>query len=552
MDRLRETLNKIQSQLRVLSVSQRLVVLLCAALVLTSVMWLMKWSSTPQRVAVLEQDFSFDQLGVAENALRAGGIGFQTLGRRIFVSPEDQDNAIRVLHESNAVPQDGRIDLDALIKDTNPFQSESDRAFARVVAKQNKLAQIIESSPQVARAHVVLDPEQKRRLGEPAARPTASVFVTLEPGMEMTPQLVRSLANMVSRSVAGLDARQVAIIDGRTMRDFTVPSPEDEAAFGMLDEVKRHEAYLLGKVLDTLRYIPNVLASVTVELDTSRQKQERQRFDKPEIMREESSQESATALEPAAEEGVYANLGTSLSTASIGGGNTSNETRTTEFFEPKIAEKTIIEQTAPGRKRVTAAIKIPRSFLVSVFRLANPAQEQPTDADLAPFVTQERDRVRASVAKTIMADPKDVEVDVYPDVDSSGAPLSPALASVGPASPTDWMGIVSAYGPRAGLGLLAVVSLWMMVRVAKRTAPPPVVPPVEEVRKKPDALQELVVDDEAELVGTAEISKDALEGREVSAELLRNRNLIEQVSRLVDRDPHGSAELLRRWVQEQN
>lgn len=551
MDRLRETLNRIQTQLRVLTVSQRLVVLLCAALVLVSVMWLMKWSAVPQRVAVLEQDFSFNQLGVAENALRATGISFQTIGQRIFVSPSDQDNAIRVLHESNAVPQDGRIDLDALIKDTNPFQSESDRAFARVVAKQNKIAQIIESSPQVAQAHVVLDTEQKRRLGEPAARPTASVFVTLEPGVEMTPSLVRSLANMVSRSVAGLDARQVAIIDGRTMRDFAVPSAEDEAAFGMLDEVKRHEAYLLGKVLDTLKYIPNVLASVTVELDTSRQKQERQRFDKPEIMREESSQESATASEPAAEEGVYANVGTGISAAPSGSGNTSNETRTTEFFEPKVAEKTVVEQTAPARKRVTAAVKIPRSFVASVFRLANPDKDKPTDADLAAVVTQERDRVKASVAKTIMADPKDIEVDVYPDVDSSGAPLSPAMASVGPTLPTDWTGVVGAYAPRAGLGLLAVISLFMMVRVAKRTVPPPIPQPVEEV-KKPEPLGDLVVDDEAELVGTAEVSQDALEGREVSPDLLRNRNLIEQVGRLVDRDPHGSAELLRRWVQEQN
>ncbi len=557
MDRVKESLSRIMLQLRVLTVSQRLVVVLCAALVVTSVLWLMNWSATPQRVPVLEQDFDFAMLGTAETALRANGIEFETAGQRILVRAEDQDNAIRVLHESNAVPQDGRIDLDALIKDTNPFVPESERIFARTVAKGNKLAQIIKKSPQVLDAEVVLNPEQKRRIGAPSDVPTASVIVTLAPNAEMSASMVQGFANLVSRAVAGLTPHMVSIIDGRTFQHYSVPSPQDAVVAGHLDEVKKHESHLLAKVMETLRYVPNVLASVTVELDNARVTKETQKYDKPEIKTEESTEDTSTAPESSGEEGVYANVGAGISGGSSGG-NTSATTQNTAFFDPKLTEMTKTEQIAPSRKRVTASVHIPRSWIAGVFRLANPDKDKPTEADLQPSMTAERDRIKSSVAKTIMADPKDVEVDVYPDMDINGAPIAamtagvPAALGLAPgATGPGWKGYLDTYGPQAGLAFLALMSLMMLGRTARRSAVLAEEQRKQDVRKEVERMEDLIAEETAEVLGTAEFSDDALEGKEISPDLLRNRNLVSQVSRMVEKDPHGSAELLRKWVQDQ-
>ncbi|GMU36563.1 MAG: hypothetical protein HS102_10900 [Planctomycetia bacterium] len=555
MDRLKDTLTRISAQMRVLTVSQRLVVALCTALVVVSVLWLLKWSAVPQRVAVLEQDFDYARLSSAEAALRANDISFETIGQRVYVRAEDQDNAIRVLHESDAVPQDGRIDLDALIKDTNPFLPESERVFARTVAKGNKLAQIIRSNPLVADAEVVLNPEQKRRLGAPPDVPTASVIVTLKPGSEMTPAMVQGFASLVSGAVSGLKAPNVSIVDGRTFRHYAVPSPEDAVAQGLLDEMKRHEAHLLAKVVETLKYIPNVLASVTVDLDNTTQTTETQRFDKPEVSKEESFEESSSRAESPAEEGVYANVGTGISGGS-GGGTSSTERRSTDFADAKLAEKKSVVQFAPGRKRVTASVKVPRSWIVSVFKVGKPEVEKPTEKDLEPVAAQERARIQASVAKTLMTDAKDVEVDVYPDTDAQGVALNAALGAALPSSSSagatgsDAWGAVGTYGPQAGLGLTALIALFIMARIAKKSAAL-AAQGSETSRRGGDGLDALVAEETAEVLGTAEFSEEALEGKEVSPETLKSRNLVAQVSKLVEKDPHGSAELLRRWVQEQ-
>ncbi|MCG3129754.1 MAG: hypothetical protein FLDDKLPJ_00489 [Phycisphaerae bacterium] len=554
MDRFKDSLTRISAQLRVLTVSQRLVVALCTALVVVSVLWLLKWSAVPQRVPVLEQDFDYARLSSAEAALRVNDIDFETIGQRLYVRAEDQDNAIRVLHESDAVPQDGRIDLDALIKDTNPFLPESERVFARTVAKGNKLAQIIRSNPLVADAEVVLNPEQKRRLGAPPDVPTASVIVTLKPGSEMTPAMVQGFASLVSGAVSGLKAPNVSIVDGRTFRHYAVPSPEDAAAQGLLDEMKRHEAHLLAKVVETLKYIPNVLASVTVDLDNTTHTTETQRFDKPEVSKEESFEESSSSAESPAEEGVYANVGTGISGGS-GGGASSTERRSTDFADAKLAEKKSVVQFAPGRKRVTASVKIPRSWIVNVFKVGKPEVEKPTEKDLEPVAAQERTRIQASVAKTLMTDAKDVEVDVYPDTDAQGVALNAALGAALPSSGgaeagSDAWGAVGAYGPQAGLGLTALIALFIMARIAKKSAA--LAAQGSEISRRGDeGLDALVAEETAEVLGTAEFSEEALEGKEVSPETLKSRNLVAQVSKLVEKDPHGSAELLRRWVQEQ-
>ena len=143
MERLRQLLNDIGAQLGVLTVSQRLAIGLCAALIAGSMLWLLQWSTTPEMVPLVNAEFSYDDLDSAESALRAEGIKFTIHGTRILVASADRQSAIRVVHTAGALPEGSLFDMDAVVADQNPFQSPEARKYAQNFAKGNELAKII-------------------------------------------------------------------------------------------------------------------------------------------------------------------------------------------------------------------------------------------------------------------------------------------------------------------------------------------------------------------------------------------------------------------------
>ena len=71
-------------------------------------------------------------------------------------------------------------------------------------------------------------------------------------------------------------------------------------------------------------------------------------------------------------------------------------------------------------KSVTAAVGIPRSFVVGVFKARHPDKSDPKedDPEFAKLRDEQVARVKSSVERIIMAkNPTDVAVDVYPDME---------------------------------------------------------------------------------------------------------------------------------------
>ena len=125
MERLRRLLAHIGAQLRVLSVSQRLAVGLCAALAAVSVLWLLQWSTQPDMVPLVRNEFGFDDLDAAEAALRSSDIAFEVRGTRIYVPPVARHNALRVLHGADALPEGSLFDMAAVVAESNPPSSST-------------------------------------------------------------------------------------------------------------------------------------------------------------------------------------------------------------------------------------------------------------------------------------------------------------------------------------------------------------------------------------------------------------------------------------------
>ena len=209
-------------------------------------------------------------------------------------------------------------------------------------------------------------------------------------------------------------------------------------------------------------------------------------------------------------------------------------------------------------KKVTATVSIPRSFLVGVFTARYPDKPSPKDDE--PGFVAIRDaqlaRVRASVEMIVMAkDPSDVEVDVYPDMewstDGGGWSRVPGgVAAVSDADALDTVALAVSYGPQVGLLMLALVSLFMMTRIIRRSA---------EItgRRRRAAMEaaeplgeETVLSVKPQTIGQAEAPESLLAGKEVDAETVRYQEFGQEVAKMVEENPEGAADLLRRWINE--
>jgi flagellar biosynthesis/type III secretory pathway M-ring protein FliF/YscJ len=559
MDQLRQWLGHIGAQLSVLTVSQRLAIGLCAALAAGSFLWLLQWSTTPELTPLITRDFTYEDLDAAEQALRSNGIGFESRGTRIYVRPTDRYNAVRVLHSADALPEGSLFDMEAVVSDTNPFQSPQARAYAQNFAKGNELAKIIATSPAVKSASVIINPVTKRRLGGASDVPTASVTVTLASNKEMTHEIVEGFAKLVAGGVAGLKPHQVNITDARTMRSYGLPDPEDAASFDLLGMIKAREEHYRAKILSKLADIPGVQVAVTVELDTSKRVTQNLKHNPPQPKTETSDTSEQTADAQAVEPGVQPNLGQALTAAGPGPSQTTEKT-SVEMFAPQLSQTETIEQMPFAAKKVTAAVGIPRSFVIGVFKAQHPdVTDGPNDDD--PDFVAVRDaqvaRIRASIEKIVMTDdPDDVEVDVYPDMEwtADGGEWSRAPGGVARVQHgeegLDAAGLVRTYGPQLGLGTLALMSLFMMMRVVRKSSQTigPRKQRLHETETPPEDEPLLTVGPQP--VGQAKVSESMLTGKEVDANTLRYQELAQEVSKMVEDDPDGTADLIRRWTEE--
>jgi len=558
MDRLRRLFEYINAQMSVLTVSQRIAIGMCAALLAGSLLWLLQWSAAPDMPPLLAHEFSLDELSAAEAALESSGLPFEIRGTRIYVRTADRHNLLRVLHAGDALPQGSLFDMQAVVHDENPFRSPEALAYAQNYAKGNELAKIIATYPFVKKASVLINPSTKRRLGAAADVPSASVTVTLAPGKDMTEDCVEGFAKLVSGAVGGLKPYNVNVVDARTGQSYSFPRPNEVGTLDHLRIVQKHEERLLAKVRSGLADIPGVQATVTVELDTGKRVKQTILHDPPQPKIEFGQSSEQSSPEQPAEPGVVANVGQAVTAGGAGVKNMTEQTNV-ENFEPKPRETETIEHIPFAMiKSVTATVGIPRSFIVSIFQAKNPETPDPQDDDAAFAALRDEQlaRIKGSVEKIVMAkSPDDVKVNVYPDLEwkSEGGTWNrtpdgvvTAETSIGGVDP---VGLLRGYGPQAGLGLLAVMSMFMMMRIVRRSSQ--AIPPATPYHEPPvPGGEEPILTAGVHPVGQAAVPESLLMGREVDDTTLRYQELSSEVSKLIDEDPDGVADLIRQWVEQ--
>lgn len=550
MDAIKQQLLKVQQQLAGLSASQKM---LTASLLVIMVMTLFYWShfaGTSEMEAVIDKPLTTQELTDVKAAISAKGITYEVRGDRIYVPVGKKSEATFAMSD---LALDGKLPA-AYDKAADEAESSAGNILESPAAREQRLQDgrrkrvegMISRWPNVTRADVIITGEKRTGILR-AENPSASVSLTMSDISEVK-RIVQAARTLVARAQAGMKPEDVGIVvNGKEYKPEDANNPFGEN--GILATKMQYEKAYIEKILQQLQDIPNVRATVSIDLETKTSTKTAYTVDpkgKVEALlsSETTSQENA-GPPPAAEPGMTSNIG-GLSVDNASAAKSGSTSETTKI-QNKVDTSYVQEQTqAPAGTSVVkmASVRLPESYFRKIWKAKNPkATNDPSDVDIQLLVDRAKPDILANVkSATAIADDKLVSVTTYPDFDLTPAPeASSALAA---------MPMTSGFGAKEiAVGALALISLFMVSMMVRKSTPAPIV--VTPTTPPPP------VDHSATLLPVnniaGEVSEGALTlaGQELTDEAIEAKQVIEQVGTMVKQNPEVAANLVKRWLNQE-
>jgi flagellar biosynthesis/type III secretory pathway M-ring protein FliF/YscJ len=546
MELIKAQLARITQQLSVLTASQKMLAGALAVIMVMTLLYSARFAGTAEMEPLLDQSFSQQDIAKITAELDSRGNQYSVAGHQNSNPADRKWQVMAILGYEQMLPSSTAQGFDQIVKQMSPWDSAALTEAKLNEFKAASLSQVIRRFPGVRDAAVMIDPNSQRRIGDSFSA-SAMVYITMKQvGAKPGKQLVEAAAAVVSGSHAGMTPSNVTVVvDGVPQR---VLDPNSDMALGgdeSLEIIQAHERWLSQKIADQLAFIKDAKISVTVELNTESKTTHTQMYEKKNsfTLPQETtshSEESSTPGSTVSEPGAVPNTGMALATAGAGGATSSTleETvRNTAF--PAVIETQV--RTPAGKATVVGAtVRVPQSYFAAIWMRKNPDGKQPTDEILRTMAEAELPKIREDVLKcTGLTDPNSVNVDTYSDAIPTLALASDQTATASSSSLPFGIGN---YGKEIAIGLLAVVSLFMVSTMVKKGAPAPVAINLADL-EPPQPVQP----DEI-IAGEVGAGQQMLDGMELDDDSVRAQQMIEQVSTMVKENPDGAASLVKRWL----
>ncbi|HET6251156.1 MAG TPA: hypothetical protein VFE47_25970 [Tepidisphaeraceae bacterium] len=559
MDFFKSQLERIQKQLGTLTPSQKMLTAAMVAIMVMTLVWWGKYAGEPEMTSLLPQGISADELPRVQNELDAKGIKYVMSGDKIMVPADRKVEAVASLMYSHTLPRNARDGFDEVLKNINPFMGhdQTDKMWNR--GKETTVGQIITDFPDVADARVMIDPTQVFHIGT-SIEPSATVTITMRPGAKASQQLVDAAADVVQGSLSSLPRNKIkVVVDGYPRHVHQ----DDPAGGGMFpddqqDKIQKAELRLEEKIKGEYSYIPGLMVAVTVKLNTTNETVHDIKYDPKGIISKptESHNKTSDTTGPgsaAQEAGVGANTGLSVSAgpapaAPAGPTNTQEETteKSQVFASSTQSDRTTLAgDTTP----VGAAVRVPLAYFAAIYTKDHPSVKDPTDKQMRELIDAQLPLMKKDVELCCnLTGANSVAVETY--VDPSPVVVPPQTVTAGVS-----MALLSGGHIReAVLGVLALVSLFMVSMVVKKGTPAPAVAFAaggggsSASPGAPGAPNSSLIDVGGEVVGEVGTAVTTLDGMELDDEALRTQQMLDQVSSLVKENPDSAATLVKRWL----
>jgi len=561
MDRFRQVLTQISEQYAKMGASQKLLLASLAVIATMTLFLVSQYAAKPSMVDLVPAGGEVDTVGILQNA----GYNAQIVDGKVVVPQGQQRAAVSYLTQSGQLPGDTTLLFSNLIGSQDWKASSSQHRQQYFIALQNELSAVIADFRGVSKASVIIDVPQTTGLGRAARPATASVSVFTS-GLGGVPQdMVDAVASLVSGAVSGLTPSGVKVIDGSTGRSRTTSDDSSNSSGRYLEYAAQVEKHARVKIEELFGHIPNVIVSVTAHVDiTSVQSTENLYTPKDEgtvalLKSETKNDTSSQQASRGAESGVRSNQAVSINEGG-GSGNSSQTGSADTTFETAIGNRTKTTLDPRGMPtHYSASVIIPQEYIVSIIEGGRTgeegAEQEPVTADEArAFFDQSKPMFEELVRPHLLGQTADGQR-APGDLSLQMAPLGAMYVAGNMSSGGGGMlgSLSGGGGMLAGgrlietilIGVLAVISLGMMLMMVKRSAKRIELPTVEQlVGVTPQ------IEGGDDLIGEAGEGETVMAGIEVDEKLVEVQQLRDQVSDLVNQDPESAAMLIDRWTEQ--
>jgi flagellar biosynthesis/type III secretory pathway M-ring protein FliF/YscJ len=566
MELLQRILSRLQQQLGALTPSQKVALGLGALLIALSLAWMLQWAAQPDTMPLWRGALSAEELANLQSGLDALGVRHQVKNGTVYVPGSANQSALLAqLQQAGKLPNDLSSGFDAIIKDSNPFLSQAENDRRWTLALQNTLANVLRNFDGVQSAAVILNLNAERRGFARTAPPSsASVQLTMKGGEPMSERLAKAAAKLVAGAVRGLSVENVQITDSN---GNTIDLGErSETSTALQRERIAQEKLIREKIRNQLAFDPLALVNVRVELTFSASTTESHTLEDPVDIAEEVTSEQRIRARNAGQAGVQPNVGLAVNA----GGADESYTRETTRTEKQAGYTKTLRTTPSGDTfAVYAAINISSTYLEQVFRRFNPNVATPTQEQIEQTFEVERKRIIDQVSKLVKADdPRNVAENIA--VSWYYGPSPEAAGTVATAGMDQMMELAQRFGPHAGLGLLALIALFLLMRLTKRAdgaeafglelglpkeavlAAQKAASDVARVVGKPGGVNRAVAaattSPDENALPTTSATEGVLIAQEVDEATVQIQKMIQEVDEMVKSDADAVATLFEQWI----
>ncbi|MCC7389952.1 MAG: hypothetical protein IT431_14420 [Phycisphaerales bacterium] len=563
MEPIRRVIAGAREYLGKMSGSQKLLMWSIAIIAAMSLFLVTQYSGRSSMAELFGEGEAASQMATVRQ-LKDAGIAAELVNGKVMVPSGSEVAATSVLAQAGVLPNDTTLLFNNLLDRQGFYYSKQQNEQLYQTALQNELAKVIRGFNDVRDATVMLDAPEPQGIGRAVRQPTASATVFTRSGRALGQGEVDAIAELIAGAKAGLKVEHIRVIDGSQGRQRRPTSPDQMLATTYLEQTAAQEEKLQRKLSELLGHIPGVTIAVTAQVDVTRVNKQSVKF----LPNKEGSVQIARSIDSdstsqgqaskAAEPGARPNAQGDIRGSSGGSSTTLEETRDKTEFEVGMGTETTTEQDPRGMPTMLAAsVNIPRGYIVEQIRAAAAEGQEP---DLSETAVQakfaaEQAVIEASIEPHLqVAGERPGEPPIQGKVVVSMIPLDVVLPATG-AGAGGMLGTLAGGGGMLGggliekalLALLALGAMGMMLMMVRKATRPAELPSVEELSGVPPTLP--TVND---MVGEADESEAAMTGIEVGDDEVRARKLVEQVIEMVGSNPDSAANLLGRWVTEED
>jgi flagellar biosynthesis/type III secretory pathway M-ring protein FliF/YscJ len=484
--------------------------------------------------------FTTEELATAEKALnQAGLLNYRREDRKLVVPGPELDRYNAALVEFDAVPPDLGSQILKQFESLGPFSTDRHRQEMKDALLLQELRRMIKSVPDIEDARVAVASSGRRVGFGQKPRVTANVTVKPRAGRELSARLVGSLRQAVASMVPDLQATDVTVFDVARGQTFT-GNPNEESLDGrLIQRVRDFTRQYEQQIQKALAFIPHATVAVHVDLDNL----------KSSVIRRErvrvTNDDTTIANRPGSVQQVaHDDDQDSIHHSAAFRGQTAPTDYTREVSERELL--------AAMPRAVQVSVSIPRDYYRHVAtRRQGQGESNKRRLDLDSIEEEILTKVERTVSRLI---PVGSPHDAISVTTIDHMPLETTETTL---STTDQLTVLAwKHGGSWGLGLFAVIALWMLSRLA--LAPSPVAARAEApAQPRPIMTPSPVVPEMAPFVAPVEITpsvpvppEPVFRASPVTTSATATMLMRDEILALAQSDPATTAAVLSQWLAE--